>query len=277
MDIDSGFFVQQGDAWQPETAARYNAVNEMLGFLGNSGDDSCEQLRTISPETIRGQNGSNVTIPAGSCVTVFPPDLSQKRLFADTFVIKPGVTDPCGVTLSDCPPGETVDVQISGLVPVQTSTPLPPDVMIIPGYPFYKKSLVNINCPGNDLYRNYFKVSAVEFNEKGRISKVRIYDGGNPSSSYAGITDIGDVSREELEYDFSPGDKIYMRLTLAAPEGFAGYFTHEFEVNIIEKPDEPVICLAEVGPNNTIIQRWTGGQVYWRRRFVLPQGRRSTG
>ena len=194
MDIDSGLFVQQGDSWQPETASRHNAVNEMLGFLGSSGGDSCEQLRTESPETIRGQNGSKTTIPAGSCVTLYPPDLSQKRLFADTFVIKPGVADPCGITLSDCPPGETVDVQISGLVTVQRSTPLPPDVMIIPGYPFYNKTLVNINCPGNDLYRNYFKVSAVEFNEEGRISKVRIYDGGNPSSSYAGITDIGDVS-----------------------------------------------------------------------------------
>jgi hypothetical protein len=272
MDIDSGLFVQQGDSWQPETASRHNAVNEMLGFLGSSGGDSCEQLRTESPETIRGQNGSKTTIPAGSCVTLYPPDLSQKRLFADTFVIKPGVADPCGITLSDCPPGETVDVQISGLVTVQRSTPLPPDVMIIPGYPFYNKTLVNINCPGNDLYRNYFKVSAVEFNEEGRISKVRIYDGGNPSSSYAGITDIGDVSTGELEYNFTTGTNIYMRLKVNEA---GGYLTHEFEINSSPQHREPYILLAEIGPNGSVIQRWTGGQIFWRERFVIPFGRRQ--
>ena len=273
MDIDSGLFVQQGDAWQPETASRHNAVNEMLGFLGSSGGDSCEQLRTGSLETVRGQNGSKATSPAGSCVTLSPPDLSQTRLFADTFVITPGVIDPCGVTLSDCPPGETVDVQISGLATVRTDTPLPPDVMIIPGYPFYNKALVNINNPGNDLYRNYFKVSAVEFNGEGRISKVRIYDGGNPLSGYAGRTDIGNVSTAELEHNFLQGDKIYMLLKV---HEIGGYLTHEFELNIIEKQDEPAICLAEISRSGTVIQRWTGGQVYWRSRFVLPRSRRTT-
>ena len=272
MDIDSGLFVQQGDAWQPETASRYNAVNEMLGFLGNSGGDSCKQLQTVGPETVRGQNGSDTTIPAGSYVTLLPPDLSQTRLFADTFVIKPGVMDPCGVTLTDCPPGETVDVQINGLVPVRKSAAAPPNVMLIPGYPFFNMDLVNINCPGNDFYRNYFKVSATEFSEDGRISKVRIYDGGNPSSPYAGETDTGEVSCGELEYDFYAGAKIYLRLTVSES---GGYFTHKFEVNIPETQEEPVICLAEISPNNAVIQRWTGGPVYWRNRFVIPFGRRS--
>lgn len=274
MDIDRDLFVQQGDAWQPETASRYNAVNEMLGFLGSSGGNSCEKLQNISPETVGGQNGSNVMIPMGSYVTLFPPDLGKDRLFADTFVIKPGVTDPCGVTLADCPPGETVDVQIRGLVPVRKLTAIPPNVMIIPGYPFHNMDLVNINCPGNDLYRNYFKVSAKEFNDDGRISKVRIYDGGNPSSSYAGTTDIGDVSCGELEYDFYPGAKIYMRLTVHKSSDSSAYFTHEFQVNILETPEEPTLCLAEIGPSNTVIQRWTGGPVYWRNRFILPFSRR---
>lgn len=226
---------------------------------------------------IIGANHTAETIPAGTCVTLFPPDLTSTRPVPHTFVIKPGVVDPCGITLSDCPPGETVDVQISGLATVRTGTPLPPDVMIIPGYPFYQKSLVNINCPGNDLYRNYFKVSAVEFSEKGRISKVRIYDGGNPSSYAAGITDIGDVSTEELEYDFTPGTKIYIRLQLSDREDMASYLLHEFEINTYPYDGrEPVVLLAEVSENNTIIQRWTGGQIFWRERFVIPFGRRRS-
>ena len=276
MDIDSGFFVQQGDAWQPETASRYNAVNEMLGFLGSSGGNSYEQLQTISPETVRGLNRSDAMIPAGSCVTFFSPEWGNESLFSDTYVIKPGVTDPCGVTLKDCPPGEAVDVQISGLVPVRKTAALPPGVMIMPGDHFGDTKIVNINSQGNDWYRNYFKVSAVEFREDGRISKVRIYDGGNPSNWHAGITDIGEVSQSELEYDFAPGDKIYLRLIFIEPDLVPNYFSHKFEVNIIEKSDEPTICLAEISPDNTVIQRWTGGPVYWRERFVVPITRRLT-
>lgn len=271
MDIDRDLFVQQGDAWQPETAARYNAVNEMLGFLGSTGGAPCEKLRYTSPETVCGQNGGDMMIPAGSFVTLFPPDLGKTRLFADTFVIKPGVADPCGVTLSDCPPGETVDVQIRGLVTVRKHTATPPGVMIIPGYPYYNMDLVNINCPGNDLYRNYFKVAAKEFNKDGRISKVRIYDGGNPSSSYAGTTDVGEVSCGELEYDFRSGTKIYLRLKAADP---GSYLTHEFEINGNPQPSEPCILLAEISPASAVIQRWTGGQIFWRERFVIPFGRR---
>ena len=269
MDIDSGLFVQQGDVRHPETASRYNAVNEMLGYLGSSRGGSCERLRNFSPETICGMNQEDTAIPAGSYVMILPLDKNKKLLFHDTYLIKPGIMDPCGVTLADCPPGETVEVQVSGLVAAR-KTAVPPGVMKITGYPFDNMELVNINSPGNDLYRNYFKVSAVEFSGDGTISKVRIYDGGNPDSSSAGETDIGSVSCGELEYSFHAGTKIYLCLKEYNDGENQFDFNHVFEINITESSDKPSICLAEISPSNTVIQRWTGGTVYWRNRFILP-------
>ena len=273
MDIDSGFFIRQGDSWQPESASRFNAVNEMIGSLGTFGISSAEAPRSCSPQTLVCRNISESFIPAGSYVMISAPKISNDDIFKDTYSIKPGIQDPCGVTLADCPPNETVDVQISGIVPAR-KFPAPSNAAVIPGYFFQEgMELVNINSPGNDLYRNYFKVSAVGFDDSGVITKVRIYDGADPESIISGMTDVGEVYHEELTGNFVRGTRFYVSLTMQKYLDAAWIFSHIFEVNIEESAARPSICLAEIGPDNNVIQRWTGGMIYWRDRFILPPRR----
>ena len=268
MDTDSGIFIQQGDAWQPESASRHNAVNDMLCSLGTIGLAGV-QGPAGSGTSIIGKNTSDKTIIAGSYVTISHREYSSDNLFSDTYSITPGTANPCGVAADDCPPGETVNVWISGIVQARIS-PSPPDVMVIPGVIQRGMQLVNLNSVGSDIYRNYFKVSAVGFDENGFMTGIRIYDGANPESSVAGVTDTGLVYATELEGTFSVGSTIYLRLKTGVHEDGSAYFTHEFEINAVESQQEPMLCLAEIGNGGRIIQRWTGGKIYWRDRFIIP-------
>jgi SpoIID/LytB domain protein len=47
-------------------------------------------------------------------------------------------------------------------------------LMVIPGVIQREMQLVNLNSVGSDIYRNYFKVSAVGFDANGYISKIQI-------------------------------------------------------------------------------------------------------
>ena len=269
MDTDSGIFIQQGEAWHPESASRYNAVNDMLCSLGTVGPAAFQTGSGTSGASILGKNVSDKMISAGSYVTISYREYSSDNLFTDTYSIKPGTSNPCGVAADDCPPGETVNVWISGIVQARIF-PAPPDVMVIPGMVQREMQLVNLNSIGSDIYRNYFKVSAVGFDENGYITRIRIFDGADPQSVIAGVTDTGDVYVTEIEHSFSAGSAIYLRLKTDVREDGSAYFAHEFEVNAVENQQEPMLCLAEIGSGNKIIQRWTGGKIYWRDRFVIP-------
>jgi hypothetical protein len=269
MDTDSGIFIQQGDAWQPESASRHNAVNDMLCSLGTVGPAAAQTYSGGTGASIIGRNVSDKTISAGSYVTISYREYSADNLYADTYRIMPGTAGPCGVVSEDCPPGETVDVWISGIVQARIF-PAPPDVMVIPGVFQQGMQLVNLNSIGSDIYRNYFKVSAVGVDENGYITKIRIFDGADPESGIAGPTDTGDVYAAEIEHTFTAGTNIYLRLKVGTRADGTACFTHEFEVNAVENLQEPMLCLAEIGRENKIIQRWTGGKIYWRDRFVIP-------
>jgi hypothetical protein len=276
MDTDTGIFIQQGDSWYPESAARHNMVNDMLTSFATIGPVT-PAASGGTQDCIVCKNISDEIIPAYSYVTVFPPANTSTDIFQDTCTIRRGTADPCGVTLNDCGPGETASVQISGLIHADVF-PAPPDVMILPGTRNSAgKHLVNLNSIGCSIYRNYFKVSAVEWGKNGYITKVRIYDGGDPEKSMCGETDVGAVEATELEYTFSEGTEIYIHLNVEKHEDGTPYFTHTFKVNSFVSSREPVLLLAEISRDNHVIQRWTGGKIYWRDRFVIPFGRRGSG
>ena len=267
--MDTGIFVQPGDPWKPESAARYNQVNDMLNSLTTIGPVS-NAFSSSPNDSILCKNISDEVIPAYSYVTISGAKIDGEYWMPELFSMKRGIADPCGVVLSDCSPGETASVQICGLVPAEV-TPSPSDVMTFPGTlsGYDRKNLVNLNSFGGSVYRNYFKVEPTRYTPEGTISQVRIYDGGDPDNVFCGETDVGGVSRHTLDHNFIDGCKIYIRLC----QGDDGRLFHEFETDIIEKGKDPVICLAEISRNNRVIQRWTGGKIYWRERFIIPFSR----
>lgn len=268
---DGTYFVPGSDVqciYSVAEGVQYQNAMILLGGNGGGGD------------YITATNNTSETIPAYSFVTITPKKEDYSILY-----ISPGVSDPCGFIVKDCAPGATCRVQISGIADCSRVRSWEWPYGESPNFLKAGYSVL-LNSTGQSTYNNYFKVVATEYkNIPGgagysggfAITKVKIIDGGNPSSSCAGITDIEDVSSEELEYDFIPGTKIYIRLILAETEGFASYLGHVFEINTYPYDGrEPVILLAEISENCSVIQRWTGGQIFWRERFVIPFGRRGS-
>ena len=122
-----------------------------------------------------------------------------------------------------------------------------------------------VSEPGGAAYANYF---AVEQTDGG----VRIFDGGNPESPYAGLTDVDTVSAGTLSGPFA--NNTYICLRLGVQTGTSGnYYTHTFEATgLLPNAWEPVVILAQI-VNGAVVQRWTGGMIFWRSRFVIGFGR----
>ena len=229
--MDTGIFVSPGDAWHPESAVRYNGVSDMLNRIGVIGP-SGQRPPAGESAVITCRNTGDAVLSAGSYVTV-----SQ-----DGTAMTAGCDDPCGVLLEDCAPGRTAAVQLAGLAQVAADFPRPPDVLRL------SPTCVLLNSVGHSLYRNYFKVERTD-------TGIRIFDGGNPESQYCGLTDVGTVpvttitGTGSLYLNLTWGNNAYAQ-TFSFTAGTASYL------------------IADVLPDR-IIQRWTGGVIYWRQRFCL--------
>lgn len=120
------------------------------------------------------------------------------------------------------------------------------------------------NVAGGDAgYANYFAVEAVE-------GGVRIFDGGNPESPYAGLTDVDTVSAGTLSGPFADGTYICLRLGVSN-----NAYTQTFEAvaeNLLPAWNSPVWPIAQIVGGN-VVQRWTGGMIFWRSRFIIGFGR----
>jgi hypothetical protein len=201
-------------------------------------------------------------------VTIDTPDDSETP-FLNRML--PGTGSPCGVVLSDCPPGECASVQIFGITQAEKS-PSPPDIMVIPGFPNLPSTrcLVNLSSVGSDVYRNYFKVAPEKYNSEKRLTQIKIIDGGNPDSIVCGYSDISAVYTETLDI---ASDDCFIAMQLIREDDT---WKHKFKtVSDFNEPWEiiPHIILAEIN-HGRIIQRWTGGVVHWRDRFIIPLSKR---
>ena len=265
--MDTDIFIQPGDPWHPESASRYNQVNEVLNAFAKIGPASELSGLEKAQHCILCRNAGEEMIPAYSYVTIDTPgDSETYRVNSMTR----GTNYPCGVVLSDCQPGECASVQISGITQAERS-PSPPDVMVIPGFPYLPSThcLVNLNSVGSDVYRNYFKAEPSRYDSNGRLTQVKITDGGDSLSYLCGYTDMGSVSTTTLNIS----SDCFIAMLLIRKDD---YWTHEFKT--IGTFDEiwetiPHIVIAEVN-RNRIIQRWTGGAVHWRDRFIIPLSKR---
>ena len=272
--VVSGAVIVKGGPYRPETLSPtpdgfshggsvtciYSASEvdkyKTMVLLG-SGDEAGNFITAI--------NDTDEMIKNGTFVTIESRQEKPSGFIKFIFYIRPGVEAPYGVVTSDCPPGESCSVQISGLAFSQNFSFTAPNTVKLSPY----HRLLNY---GAGEYNNYFKVEAVERDPDGIISKVKIYDGGDPDSGYAGDTDVGSADKGELSGHFSAGVKFYLRLGVAS--GTAPYYTHDYSAGDTFDNRVPMLLLAEVSRNNAIIQRWTAGKVYWRDRYVIPVSNR---
>lgn len=258
--MDTSISVSPGDAWHPESAGRFNRVSDMLNTIGVIGPaGQCFPADTGA--VITRTNTSDVTIPAASYVTF------------DSHDMRPGLADPCGVALAECAPGDEGPVQVSGIAEVSCCYPRPPDVLVLKKNFHNGPSTVLINSTGHNTYRNCFKVTATAWTERGSVAGVSITDGGNPDSSVCGLTDVVPVSAGTLTQEGGFGNGyVCLRLVVDTTGGTPPY-SHEFEfLPDPPNPWEPVVILAEI-IGGQVVQRWTGGMIYWRSRFVIGFGR----
>ena len=260
--MDTSVNVSPGDAWHPESAGRFNRISDMLNTIGVIGPAG-QYLPSDATAVITRRNTGDATIPAASYVT-----------FGDTGM-RPGIDDPCGVAMAECAPGEEGPVQVNGIAELSSAFPRPAHVLVLKNDPRNGPTTVLLNSTGHRTYRNCFAVEATGWNANGAITGVRIFDGGNPESPYAGLTDVDTVSAGTLAGPFA--NNTYICLRLAVQTGTSGnYYTHTFEATgLLPNAWEPVVILAQI-VNGAVVQRWTGGMIFWRSRFVIGFGREYT-
>ena len=265
--MDTDIFIQSGDPWHPESASRHNMVNDAINAFSKIGPASELSGLEKAQYCILCRNAGEKKIPAYSYVTIDTPDDSETP-FLNRML--PGTGSPCGVVLSDCPPGECASVQIFGITQAEKS-PSPPDIMVIPGFPNLPSSrcLVNLNSIGSDVYRNYFKAVPEKYDSDKRLTRIKIIDGGNPDNIDCGYTDLSSVSATTI--DISSDCFIAMEL-IREDDTWKHKFKTVSSFNSIGETI-PHVILAEID-RGKIIQRWTGGVVNWRDRFVIPLSKR---
>lgn len=266
--MDTSVNVSPGDAWHPESAGRFNRVSDMLNTIGVIGP-SGQFLPSDAAAVITRRNTGDTTIPTASYVTF------------DGTGMRPGIEDPCGVALAECAPGEDGPVQVNGIAELSYAFPRPAHVLVLKNDPRNGPTTVLLNSIGHKTYRNCFAVEATGWNANGYITGFSITDGGNPDNPDCGLTDVGPVPVGTLtRSDGAFGDG-YVCLRLAVDDsGARPTYSHVFEwASAIPDPWEPAMILAEVvrqGNLSVVVQRWTGGMIFWRSRFVIGFGRGHT-
>ena len=108
------------------------------------------------------------------------------------------------------------------------------------------------------VYANYFAVERTG-------DTICIFDGGNPESSSCGLTDVGNaIPVTTLQGPFS-GSYVILKLTASG-----SYYDQTFEVAQQEPANSaPAVLIAQLFDGGVVVQRWTGGMIYWRQRFCL--------
>ena len=265
--MDASSWISPGDPWKPESSGRFNAVSDILngvGIIGTAGQKNTGAQNSV----LICRNSGNQNIAAGPFVTITGIDeaVENAEMTDWIFSVLPGIRSPYGVLAAECAPGEIGEVQVAGVAEAALS-PAPSDVLRLAEKD--GKALYLLSSSGG-AQGNYFAVSAVGHDADGFISRVRIYDGADPDSGSAGMTDLYEIGSAELEV--SSGHR-YICLNLACDSNgskreYLETFSAEYTV-----PSEqtPSVILAEIADGGKrLIQRWTSGRVYWRHRFVIP-------
>ena len=215
--MDQFFDIVSGDDWQPEPAARFNAVNRLLrrtgalaepGLTGGVPDAdrinvcnrtgkvlagcspvvlSAAQLDELSPAESPFLNITGQPYSEGCLWGVIATDLADKECgvaqVAGTAVVK--------VNGSEVLPFVRPAAWSGGVGLFYTNETVCPVLAGDPGSGYALVVLMNVS----PVYSGGFKlIDAREFDSNGEVTKyaVRVINGADPGSEYCGQTDLGD-------------------------------------------------------------------------------------
>lgn len=275
-DVNSGDKVRPIAALENELRHIVNAQN---GFLGSAGS-----VRNVQTLTVPVFNSDTETIKAGFPASFIAPETTNApEVFLATGaipVMRYTNSTRWGVVTSPIAPGEFGTAVVTGVVKVKftgsgSPATLAPavdgfrsngDVMCI--YSAADSAVIVLGAGGESEYKNYFQVVAEKHDDNGRLSQVKIIDGAQPELDFSGYTDVGGVSSGVVDV---PGNGFVVLVLIRKYREWVQEFRflswndfHETDFTV------PYFVLAQIS-DSKIIQRWTGGMIYWRTRFIIPQ------
>ena len=270
--MDNALFVAPGDPWQPESAARFNAVSELLNrssggldpFLPAGGMENMIRVRNVSGETVK----------AFHFVQIGSPLAGDLPAMDNVFSAAPGVSGVVGVMQENCPPGGESFARIHGPAFVCAGELRSPQGAAEIRCGDGRIVLLGAGKTAAGAYDGYFKVSAAASDEQQRITKLLVSEG---------VTDLpGNRTVAPVSFDIDPGKNFEVILVLERSEEGP---RSRLKNTVILAPGETVtsaafereyqsrfVLLASVvntGENPGIIQRWTDNVVYWGSRFFI--------
>lgn len=274
--------VKPGDDWKPEPAPRYNAVNRMLGDLGYSGAgrgapgiENFNIVSAVNRHTAAisaGMAVEAVSAPADADVPVIPVRPSAGA--SGTFY---------GVALDTLEPGDVGRMLLTGVTTVQLSSApaagtqyVEPDsanpgkfkaaiggrarVLVTAGT---TATVMLGGGGGNSEYNGYFKV--VETTDESGKAMLKIIDGADPKSNYAGSTDLGyvpvmSIAKQTGQLYLLPEWKVQNDTRV-----YSFYLRYNIDPGEIRK----AVKLASILSDGTIVQRHVTNEILWGNRFFV--------
>ena len=276
-----GFYpdVAKGDKFRPIASLENDLrhmVNAMNGF--RSGNDHA--ARNAARVTVI--NMTDKTLPVGTIVNLKKD--GDPAMEAFSAVLFASVDEKWGILTETVDPMMYGACQISGVIEVPVTSDgdyVEPDTADSARKRFrpsesggvrvisLKDQVAMIDLGerrsgGATEYKNYFKVIPGEI-ENGVLKTVKIVDGaGLVNSLKAGSTDIGSVDNGEVDIPSSGTYQVYLIL-----EWDGSAYKQYFSTQSASLLDDAVSWLLADGVGSTIVQRWTGGTIYWGSRYFV--------
>lgn len=273
--------VNPGEAFKP-VASLENELRHMVnardGFRS-----SASAVNTFKTLSVPVRNWDSEVLQSGNPVS-FQAKTSKSYTDFPIPVSKYFDGSNWGILTQPLEPGAIGSCIVTGVVPVnylgedypEKVSPSPDgdgfisgsDVVCLSRYD--KKAIIVLGAGQPSAgYDNYFKVSPLEKNGT-RIVKVCVTDGATLNTMLAGYTDLGPVSKINLDVPSNISSCcVYIKMQRTDGNTIGGtieLFTKDYPSEI-----EPYVLLAEIYDNcSKIAQRWLGGKIYWRDRFFYP-------
>ena len=278
-----GFYpdVTRGDKFRP-SAALENDIRHMLNSIDGFIAPGTNIRRNHDVVTI--VNKSDTAFQPGMIVNLKMDDDRQSGVISAVPV--ENVDEKWGIVTGHIAPKEYGSCIISGVVSVPNSIIadyVEPDLTDPEKKKFTKSPkggarvlavfssfmLVNLGegrpSVGEAEYKNYFKVIPGVV-EDGVMKTVKIVDGGAINPYYAGYTDIGRVDIGDLQ--IPDGNTFYTVYLILEWDDKAEEYKQYFSLQPGPTDKSVYWVLAEI-ENGAIVQRWTGGIIYWGTMYFV--------
>ncbi len=272
--------VSPGDPWRPESAARYNAVNELLARLENSAPEPTPAPRTPGTRIIGVNNSEETEIPAGSPVKIGDAPTGIFENEPEWLPVLPAAMGDSvwGVCRETLKPGECGSVIVSGIAFAAVSGA--PDTHVTVGddglqyAPSGRAEVLwndeagnallllggggaSVNCEGS----GYFNVQFVPDPHNPRFGTVRVVDAFGRNPDVCGPSDLGDIPILSIPVRLGTGN-LSIWLSARVEDDTIIY-------SVATSGSDKSWLLAQITPSGEVLQVWQSGIIYWGTRFFI--------